>query len=89
MSGSFLQFAYYLVLAFIIGTLAQVVTGYKKRPLITTLVLGFLGVWAGDFLAFRLHFPHIIPPVFGISLVWSTVGATLFILGYGLLRGKM
>jgi uncharacterized membrane protein YeaQ/YmgE (transglycosylase-associated protein family) len=76
------------VLAFIIGTLALAITGYKKRPVLTTLILGFIGVATGDLLANRLHLPDIIPQVFGISILWSTIGAVVFILGYSLLRGR-
>lgn len=89
MSGQILRIIYYILLAFIIGTLALLATGYKRRPLFTTLILGFIGVWLGDFLAAFFHLPPIIPEVFGISVLWSTLGAVAFILGYGLLRGKM
>ena len=88
MSGQILRLVYYIVLAFIIGTLALAITGYKKRPVLTTLILGFIGVATGDLLANRLHLPGIIPQVFGISILWSTIGAVVFILGYSLLRGR-
>jgi uncharacterized membrane protein YeaQ/YmgE (transglycosylase-associated protein family) len=88
MSGQILRIFYYLVIAFVIGTLAQILTGYRKRALFTTLVLGFIGVVVGDKLAYTLRFPHIIPPIFGISIVWSILGAVVFILLYSLLRGR-
>jgi uncharacterized membrane protein YeaQ/YmgE (transglycosylase-associated protein family) len=89
MSGQILRIIYLVVLAFIIGTAAQLLTGYRKRPFFTTLLLGFIGVLIGDWLAFSLRLPHIIPPVFGISLLWSTLGAVAFILIYSLFRGRL
>jgi uncharacterized membrane protein YeaQ/YmgE (transglycosylase-associated protein family) len=88
MSGLFLRLLYYLILAFAIGTLAQVVTGYRKRPMFSTLVLGFIGVFLGDHIPGWFHVPHIIPPVFGISLLWSILSAVALILAYRLLRGR-
>ena len=88
MSGQILRVVYYLVLAFAIGTLALAITGYRKRPVLTTLILGFIGVASGDFLANRLHLPGIVPQVFGISILWSIVGAVIFIAAYNLLKGR-
>ncbi|HDS30189.1 MAG TPA: hypothetical protein ENN67_04010 [Firmicutes bacterium] len=87
MSGIWLQLAYYLVLAFIIGTLAQLITGYQKRKLITTLVLGFIGVFAGDRLT-RLFKISFLPRVFDIDIFWSILGAIVFILAFRLIRGR-
>jgi uncharacterized membrane protein YeaQ/YmgE (transglycosylase-associated protein family) len=88
MQGQFLRILYYLILAFAIGTLAQVVTGYKRRPLFTTFLLGFIGVFLGDNIPRIFHVPYIIPPVFGISLFWSILGAVVLILIFRLLRGR-
>jgi uncharacterized membrane protein YeaQ/YmgE (transglycosylase-associated protein family) len=89
MSGWFLRLIYLLVLAFIIGSLAQMITGYRKRPVITTFVLGFIGVVVGDFAAKTLHLPWIIPPIFGIAIFWSIIGSVVFILLFALLRGRL
>ena len=88
MSGQLLRLLYYFILAFAIGTLAQVATGYLRRPMFTTLLLGFIGVFIGDRIPGLFHVPHIIPPVFGISILWSTLGAVALILAYRLLRGR-
>jgi uncharacterized membrane protein YeaQ/YmgE (transglycosylase-associated protein family) len=88
MSGHLVRILFYLILAFVVGTAAQIITGYHKRRVLTTLILGFVGVFAGDFIAQHFRFPHILPPVFGVSLVWSIVGAILFILAFRFLRGR-
>ena len=87
MSGQWLRILYYLVIAFVIGTAAQILTGYRRRPLLTTLALGFIGVIAGDLIADRLHLPHLIS-VFDISIVWSTLGAVIFIVAFQALQEK-
>ena len=88
MSGWLVRFLFYLILAFVIGTAAQIFTGYHKRRILTTLVLGFIGVYAGDLTAQYFRLPSILPPIFGISLLWSILGAILFILAFRLLRGR-
>ena len=88
MSGLLLRLVYYLVIAFFIGTAAQLITGYRRHRIFTTFIIGFIGVMAGDFIANHFHFPHIVPQVFGISLVWSVLGAVVFILVFRLIRGR-
>lgn len=88
MSAIFLRLAYYIVIAFVVGTIAQVVTGYNKRRFFTTIMLGVIGVILGDRLASYFHLPYIIPPFFGVSLEWATLGAIIFILAYRLIRGE-
>jgi uncharacterized membrane protein YeaQ/YmgE (transglycosylase-associated protein family) len=87
MSGSWLQLLYYLVIAFVIGTIAQILTGYQKRKIFTTLVLGFIGVICGDLVARYLNVGFL-PKIFGIDIFWSTVGAVVFILAYRVIRGR-
>ncbi len=85
-----LKLLYYLVIAFVVGTVAQFVTGYHKQRVFTTFLLGFVGVVLGDFFSYRLHLPpqHPLFFVFGISIPWSIIGAVLVILVYRLLRGR-
>jgi uncharacterized membrane protein YeaQ/YmgE (transglycosylase-associated protein family) len=88
MSVSLVKLTYLLVIAFVIGTVAQLITGYHKRRIFTTFILGFIGVFAGDLIANYFHLPHILPPFFDVSLVWSVVGAVIFILAFRLIRGR-
>ena len=85
-SGNILLILYYIAVAFLVGTVAQVVTGYNKRRLFTTFVLGFIGVMIGDLVARRFGLPdfHII----GISVLWSIACAVLFIVLFRLIRGR-
>jgi len=86
MPGYILRIIYYLVLAFAIGTLAQMATGYRKRRLFTTFVLGFIGVFIGDFVANRFNLPDFY--IFGFAMIWSILGAVIFILLFRLIRGE-
>lgn len=88
MSVSIVKLIYYLIISFVIGTIAQLITGYHKRRIFTTFVLGFIGVLAGDLIADYFGLPHIIRPFFGVSLLWSVVGAVIFILAFRLIRGR-
>jgi len=87
MSDRLLLLVYYILIAFVIGTVAQVITGYHKRRTLTTLILGFIGVVAGDIAAKRFH---LFDPLyfFDISVGWAIVGAVLFILVFRLIRGR-
>ena len=58
------------------------------RRLFTTLVIGFACVIAGDYIAGFFLLPHIIPPFFGVSLIWAITGAVLFVLLFRLVRGR-
>lgn len=86
MSGYLLRLIYYIVIAFVIGTIAQLITGYHKHRTFTTLILGFAGVIVGDFLSNHFNLPDIY--FFGISIFWSILGAIIFILLFRLIRGK-
>jgi uncharacterized membrane protein YeaQ/YmgE (transglycosylase-associated protein family) len=86
MSGQILRIVYYLVVAFVIGTAAQYITGYHKQRVFTTFVLGFIGVIAGDFIASHFSLPDLY--FFGISILWSIFGAVVFVLLFRIIRGQ-
>jgi uncharacterized membrane protein YeaQ/YmgE (transglycosylase-associated protein family) len=86
MPGYFLRILYYLVVAFAIGTVAQYATGYSRQRIFTTFILGFIGVMAGDFVAYHFHLFDF--RFFGISIMWSLLGAVVFVLLFRLVRGQ-
>jgi len=88
MSGKTVLFIWYLVLAFIIGTLAQILTGYQKRALLTTFIIGFIGIWLGDWLGNHFALPSILPRFFGISIFWALLMSIGFIILYRFIRGR-
>jgi uncharacterized membrane protein YeaQ/YmgE (transglycosylase-associated protein family) len=86
MSVYLLRILYYLVVAFVIGTVAQYLTGYSKHRIFTTFILGFIGVMAGDMVSYYFHlFDY---KFFGISMMWSILGAVVFVLIFRFIRGK-
>ena len=86
MSGNILIFIAYVVIAFIVGTVAQLVTGYHKHRIFTTMILGLIGVIAGDLASKKFGFPDF--HLFDISIFWSFAGAIIFILLFRLIRGR-
>lgn len=86
MSGYLLRILYYLVVAYVIGTAAQYLTGYRKQRVFTTFIIGFIGVVAGDLVAYHFHLFDF--QFFGISIIWSILGAVVFVLIFRLIRGQ-
>ncbi|HEX9744019.1 MAG TPA: hypothetical protein VGB30_01195, partial [bacterium] len=80
MSGILVRLTYYVVIAFLIGTVAQLVTGYNKRRFFTTTFLGFIGVWLGNWIATYFHWRTLLPQFFGISIEYSILFSIAFIL---------
>ncbi len=86
MPAILLRVAIYLVIAFLVGTIAQLATGYHKRRIFTTVILGLLGVAAGDYASRYIGFLNV--NFIDISIIWSIAGAVLFILLFRLIRGS-
>jgi len=82
------MFAASIVIALVVGTIAQLVTGYRKHRIFTTLVLGLIGVFIGNYAAYRFHLPHMYMYFFDVSIFWAIVGAVLFIVVFRLIRGR-
>jgi uncharacterized membrane protein YeaQ/YmgE (transglycosylase-associated protein family) len=70
-----------LVIAGVCGSVGAGLAGYSHRGCLTSIVLGFLGAWAGGWLAHQLHLPTLwVLHVQGESfpVVWAIVGAGMF-----------
>jgi uncharacterized membrane protein YeaQ/YmgE (transglycosylase-associated protein family) len=78
-----------LIVAAIIGAVGQALAGYSAGGCLVSIFVGFIGAWLGKWLAVRLGFPDLfVISIGGVSLplLWSIVGAALFVLILGLLR---
>jgi uncharacterized membrane protein YeaQ/YmgE (transglycosylase-associated protein family) len=78
-----------LVVAAIIGAVGQALAGYSAGGCLVSIVVGFIGAWLGRWLAAQVGLPDLfVISVGGVSfpLLWSIVGAALFVLLLGLLR---
>jgi uncharacterized membrane protein YeaQ/YmgE (transglycosylase-associated protein family) len=86
-----LEFIILLVVAAICGSLAQAITGYTHGGCLVSAALGLIGAMLGTWLARTLALPEFFTVVIGghaFPIVWSIVGAALFVAILGLLRSR-
>ncbi len=78
-----------LVVAGICGSLAQAIVGYSRGGCLVSIVLGFIGALLGTWLARLVGLPEIFTLQFGTQgfpVVWSIIGAAIFVAVLGFLR---
>lgn len=71
-----------LVIAAIVGVIAQSLVGYWGGGVLVTIALGFIGAVFGTWLAGRLGLPDIFSIHIGsvtFPIIWAIIGAVLFI----------
>ncbi len=80
-----------LIVAGICGSIARGLAGYTRGGCLVSIALGFIGALLGSKIAGLLGLPEI----FAISLggrdypiVWSIIGASIFVAILGLLTGR-
>lgn len=77
-----IQFLVLLLVAGVCGALGQAIVGYSHGGCLVSIALGFIGALLGMWLKGALGLPELISiPVSGMSfpIVWSIIGATLFV----------
>ena len=80
-----------LIVAGICGGIAQGLAGYSRRGCLVSIALGFVGAVLGRWLADTLGLPEVYTIEAGGSsfpIVWSIIGAALFVAILGALRGR-
>lgn len=80
-----------LVVAGICGGLAQAIAGYSRGGCLVSIALGFIGALLGLWLARLLGLPELFTLQIGgqgFPVVWSIIGAALFVALLGLLSGR-
>lgn len=83
-----LEFLLLLLVAGIVGSIAQAMVGYSHGGCLVSIALGFIGALLGSWLAHLLNLPDIVTLQFGghaFPLVWSIIGAAIFVAILGLL----
>jgi prepilin-type N-terminal cleavage/methylation domain-containing protein len=80
-----------IVIAAICGAVAKALAGGGPGGLITSIALGFIGALLGPWVALQLHLAE--PIMLHVSgqafpIVWSIVGAALFVALLHLLSGR-
>ncbi|MEM6835288.1 MAG: GlsB/YeaQ/YmgE family stress response membrane protein [Cyanobacteria bacterium P01_C01_bin.120] len=89
-----LDFLLLLLVAGICGGLAQTIAGYSRSGCLGSIVLGFVGALLGVWLSRALNLPQIFAINIGgeitFPIVWSIIGAALFVAVLGFLsRGRV
>ncbi len=80
-----------LIVAGICGGIAQGLAGYSGRGCLVSIALGFIGALLGSWMSDVLELPELFPVEVGgrsFPIVWSIIGAALFVAILGALRGR-
>ncbi len=88
---SVLDLVILLFVAGICGAIGQTIAGYSRGGCLASIALGFIGALIGVWLARKLRLPELF--VFQLRhtrfpIVWSIIGATLFVAVVGLISRR-
>ncbi len=87
------DFLFLLIVAGVCGSIGQAIAGYSRRGCLGTIALGFIGALLGMWIARALALPEVFSINIGggasFPIIWSIVGAAIFVTVLGLLsRGR-
>jgi uncharacterized membrane protein YeaQ/YmgE (transglycosylase-associated protein family) len=88
---SVMEFIILLVIAGICGAIGQAISGYTRGGCLLSIVIGFIGALIGMGLANFFNLPDIFTIQAGdvtFPVIWSIIGAALFVAVVGLLSRK-
>jgi uncharacterized membrane protein YeaQ/YmgE (transglycosylase-associated protein family) len=80
-----------LIVAGICGSIARGLAGNTRGGCLVSIALGFIGALLGSKIASMLGLPEIFSISFGgrdYPIVWSIIGASIFVAILGLLTGR-
>jgi uncharacterized membrane protein YeaQ/YmgE (transglycosylase-associated protein family) len=80
-----------LVIAGVCGGVAQALGGYSRGGCLVSIALGFIGAFLGVMISRWIGWSDILTIQLGdvrFPIIWSIIGATLFVLLLRLLRGR-
>lgn len=86
-----IQFLVLLVIAGICGALGQAISGFSRGGCLVSIALGFIGALLGSWLARLAGLPELFTIQVGnqpFPIVWSIIGATIFVAIIGLLTSR-
>lgn len=75
-----------LVIAAICGSIGASIAGASKKGCLASMALGFIGALIGGWLSQKLHMREILN-INGIPVIWSIIGAALFVAFIHLISG--
>jgi uncharacterized membrane protein YeaQ/YmgE (transglycosylase-associated protein family) len=79
-----------LVIAGIVGAIAEYLVGFSPGGFLMSIVVGVIGAFIGTWLARQFNLPSILPIRIGqqtIELVWSVLGSIVLVALLSVLRG--
>ena len=81
-----------LVVAAICGAIGRAIAGGTRGGCLVSIAVGFIGALLGSFLAQKLHLPELltlaIDPKHPFPILWSIIGAALFVAVVHLISGR-
>jgi uncharacterized membrane protein YeaQ/YmgE (transglycosylase-associated protein family) len=86
-----IQLLVLLLIAGVCGALGQAIGGYSHGGCLVSIALGFIGALLGTWLARALGLPELLAiPAGGMNfpIIWSIIGAALFVAVLGLIRRR-
>lgn len=86
-----LDFLLLLLVAGVIGAVGQAIAGYSLGGCLVSIAVGFVGAAVGLWIGRNLGIPELLILKFGSTrfpIVWSLIGAVLFVIIVGLVTGK-
>ena len=86
-----IQILVLLLIAGVCGAIGQAIGGYSHGGCLVSIALGFIGALLGTYLARALGLPELLAiPAGGMSfpIIWSIIGAALFVAVIGLISRR-
>lgn len=80
-----------MLVAAVAGALGQAIVGYTVGGCLVSIALGFVGALLGGSIASRLELPEPFPITIEgqpFPLIWSIIGAALFVAVLSLISGR-
>jgi len=81
-----IKFLILLLIAFICGSLGASLGGFSKKGCLINIALGFIGAMIGGWLSRQVEVGDLLY-IRGIPILWSIIGAALFVALINLISG--
>lgn len=86
-----LEFLLLLLIAGICGAIGQAIAGSSRGGILVSIAVGFIGALLGSWMSSQLGLPELLSVNVGgksFPIVWSIIGAVVFVTIVGLLTKK-